>query len=253
MRASRYLGDLGGLSEDRQLILLDLRGTGQSAIPADHSSYRCDRMLDDILQLQGHLRLDRIDVLAHSAGANLAVQYAALHPQRVNKLVLVGPSTRAVGLEASAEMRREIVMLRQAEPWGAEALAAFERIQAGTGTDNDGAAIGPLWYAQWDDTAKADDEASDDEVNREAAKAFGSEGAFDPQTTRVALAALSLKVLVLIGELDVNTPPRLGREVAALFPNGKLVVRPGVGHALPWLDDAAWFTSTAVTFLSEDL
>ncbi|NUK21095.1 alpha/beta fold hydrolase, partial [Streptomyces lunaelactis] len=28
MRASAYLGDLGGLSTHRQLVLLDLRGTG---------------------------------------------------------------------------------------------------------------------------------------------------------------------------------------------------------------------------------
>jgi proline iminopeptidase len=252
MRASSYLGDLGGLSAHRQLILLDLRGTGQSAIPADHSSYRCDRLVDDISRLQDHLRLDHMDVLAHSAGANLALQYAALHPQQVNKLVLVGPSTRAVGFEISSEMRREIIMLRQGEPWGAEALAAFDRIQAGTGTDDDGAAIGPLWYAQWDDTAKADDEASDEQVNREAAKAFGSEGAFDPEATRSALATVSLPVLVLIGELDVNTPPRVASEVAALFSQGKIVVGPGVGHALPWLDDRDWFISTVVEFLSGD-
>lgn len=34
MRASGYLGDLGGLSERRRLIKLDLRGTGDSARPA---------------------------------------------------------------------------------------------------------------------------------------------------------------------------------------------------------------------------
>jgi proline iminopeptidase len=35
MQASVYLGALGGLSSHRQLIMLDLRGTGQSAIPDD--------------------------------------------------------------------------------------------------------------------------------------------------------------------------------------------------------------------------
>jgi pimeloyl-ACP methyl ester carboxylesterase len=33
MQASAYLGDLGGLSAHRRLVLLDLRGTGASAIP----------------------------------------------------------------------------------------------------------------------------------------------------------------------------------------------------------------------------
>jgi pimeloyl-ACP methyl ester carboxylesterase len=49
MQDSGYLGDLGGLSARRQLIMLDPRGTGQSAIPEDAASYRCDRLADDVV------------------------------------------------------------------------------------------------------------------------------------------------------------------------------------------------------------
>jgi proline iminopeptidase len=59
MRDSRYLGDLGGLSARRQLILLDLRGTGQSAVPDDAASYRCDRLAGDVYALQEHLGTGR--------------------------------------------------------------------------------------------------------------------------------------------------------------------------------------------------
>jgi hypothetical protein len=48
MQASAYLGDLGGLSAHRWLVLLDLRGTGESAIPADPATYRCDRQVDHV-------------------------------------------------------------------------------------------------------------------------------------------------------------------------------------------------------------
>jgi pimeloyl-ACP methyl ester carboxylesterase len=47
-RASDYLGDLGGLAAHRQLVLLDHRGTGASATPAEVASYRCDRLVDDV-------------------------------------------------------------------------------------------------------------------------------------------------------------------------------------------------------------
>src|ERR1700728_2938205 len=77
MRDSLYLGALGGLAAFRQLIMLDLRGTGQSAVPADPASYRCDRQVDDVAALLDHLGLDRADLLGHSAGANIAVQIAA--------------------------------------------------------------------------------------------------------------------------------------------------------------------------------
>lgn len=74
MRASAYLG---GLTAHRRLILLDLRGTGDSAVPTDPATYRCDRLVDDVEALRVHLGLDRMDLLAHSAGGSLAMLYAA--------------------------------------------------------------------------------------------------------------------------------------------------------------------------------
>jgi pimeloyl-ACP methyl ester carboxylesterase len=248
MRDSVYLGDLGGLSASRRLLILDLRGTGQSAAPADPASYRCDRLVDDVAALRDHLGFDRMDLLGHSAGANIAVRYAARHPGLVSKLALVGPSTRAVGLLPSSEMRREIVGLRRGEPWFAEADASFERLQAGSETDEDWEAMAPLFYGRWDATAQADSAANEEQVNEEAAGVFAGPGAFDPEATRAALAAFTSPVLVLAGEVDMNTPPRVAAELAALFPDARLVVQPGAGH-YPWLDDPAWFTAALAKFL----
>jgi len=72
MRASAYLGNLGGLDAHRRLALLDLRGTGDSSVPKDPSTYRCDRLVDDVEALRVHLGLERMDLLAHSAGGSLA-------------------------------------------------------------------------------------------------------------------------------------------------------------------------------------
>ena len=87
-RASAYLDDLGGLSAHRQLIMLDTRGTGMSAVPADPASYRCDRLVEDVDALREHLSLDRLGLLGHSAGASVAAQYAANHQGRLGKLAL---------------------------------------------------------------------------------------------------------------------------------------------------------------------
>ena len=61
MQASAYLGDLGGLSAHRTLILVDLRGTGASSVPGDPASYRCDRLVDDVEALRTHLMEDGVD------------------------------------------------------------------------------------------------------------------------------------------------------------------------------------------------
>jgi proline iminopeptidase len=249
MRASACLGDLGGLSRHRRLILLDLRGTGDSAIPADPSSYRCDRLVDDVLALQDHLGLARADVLGHSAGTNIAVQYVLSHPHRVGRLILVTPSGRSVDREPDAEMRRQIVSLRQGEPWFKDAAAAFERIAAGGGAEEDWAALAPFFYGRWDAAAQAHDAAGEEQTNEEAAIAFAAEGAFDPAATRAGLADLRTPVLVIGGSLDLQRPPAVTAEYAALFANSRLVVQPGAGH-FPWLDDAGQFVAAVTEFLN---
>src|SRR4051795_5221958 len=48
MLDSAYFLDLGGLAEHRAFARLDLRGTGESGVPADPASYRCDRQVADV-------------------------------------------------------------------------------------------------------------------------------------------------------------------------------------------------------------
>jgi proline iminopeptidase len=248
MQDSAYLGELGGLSAHRQLIMVDCRGTGQSATPQDATSYRCDRLVDDVEALREHLELDRLDLLAHCAGANLAALYAARFPERVGKLALITPSTMAVGIAATGQSRREIALLRKDEPWFAAAFAALEAIVASHADDNSWKAIDPFFYGRWDAAAQAHQAAQNGHRNEEAAAAFGAEGAYDPDATRAALAAFSAPVLLLAGEVDLNTIPRVAAEFAELFPNAEFVVQSEAGH-FPWLDDADRFVATTATFL----
>ncbi|MFI0219504.1 alpha/beta fold hydrolase [Streptomyces lydicus] len=242
---SAYLGDLGGLSAYRQLILLDLRGTGRSAIPDDTSSYRCDRLVDDVEALRKHLGLPRMDLLGHSAGTNIATQYAAAYPERVSKLALIGPSTRAVGVAITGETRRELAQLRKNEPWFPEAFAALQAITEGTGSDWE--AVAPFFWGRWDATAQQHHTASQPR-NQEAVALFAAEGAFNPESTRAALAACEAPVLLLTGEFDVNSPPVSAVKFAEVFPDATLVVQPGASH-YPWFDDADWFVATTAAFL----
>ncbi|MFD4526217.1 alpha/beta fold hydrolase [Streptomyces sp. NPDC058470] len=248
MQASVYLGDLGGLSAHRQLVMPDLRGTGQSQTPEDASSYRCDRLVDDVEALREHLGLEKVDLLAHSGGTNLAALYAARHPERVGRLALITPSVMAVGLAITGELRRETARLRRDEPWFPAAFAALEAITSGRATDDSWEAVAPFLYGRWDERARAHHAAEDAQRNNEAAAAYGAEGAFDPDATRAALAQLGAPVLLLAGEADLNSPPRAMTELAELFPNATLVVQPGAGH-FPWLDDAERFVATTAAFL----
>lgn len=251
MHASAYLGDLGGLpaAAGRSLVLLDLRGTGGSETPADPSSYRVDRQVDDVEALRAHLGLEQIDALAHSASGDLALLYAGRYPERIRSLVLVAARARAAGIEFPLQARREALALRSGEPWYDEAVPAFERAMAGDATENDWRFLDRLTYGRWDAAAEAHAALGEDGCNEEAARAYPGPGAFDDAASvREVLATLDAPVLVLAGELDPSPRPDKAAEVAALFPRGELVVQPGAAH-IPWLDDPEFFVRTVSGFL----
>ncbi|MGW1747468.1 alpha/beta fold hydrolase [Streptomyces sp. NPDC002092] len=247
MQASSYLGDLGGLANQRRLVLLDLRGTGDSAVPENPATYRCDHLVDDVEALRAHLGLERMDLLAHSAGGSLAMLYAARHPERVARLVLVTCTPWALGKQPSAEDRLAAARLRSGEPWFEDVFPAFEEWVAGK-ADFD-PAFAPFFYGRWDEAAAEHDARV--EFNDEAADVYGSDGVYDPPATTAALARVAAPVLVLAGELDGGPRPELARTTADVFPNAEFTVQPGAGH-YPWVDDPQWFARRVAAFLDRD-
>lgn len=240
MQDADYLNDLGTVAGLPPLLLLDLRGTGRSERPADPDTYRVDRQVDDVEALRRHLGLDRLDLLGHSAGASLALLYAARHPDRVGRLVLVCPSGAAVDLEITDADRRAVAELRRDEPWYPPAHAAFTRIWAGTATAADWSAITPFTQGRWDGEREARLAGEASRQNPDAAARYYADGALDPAATRAALATVAAPVLLVAGQHDVSLPPDCAARFAGLFRQARLVVQPGAGHH-PWLDDPAAF------------
>jgi pimeloyl-ACP methyl ester carboxylesterase len=249
MLDSAYFRDLGGLAEHRAFARLDLRGTGESEVPADPASYRCDRQVADVEAVRRHLGLDRIDLMGHSAGANLAYRYAERHPDRLGRLLLVTPSTRGVGIEIYDGDRTAAARQRSDEPWYAAAAAALERVQEGSEDEDDWRAVSAFMYGRWDDEAQAYEAWMDERRHEPLAMAYGAEGAFDPEATRAALAALDVPVVVLAGGCDAGNPPPVMAQVAALFPRGELVVQEDGGH-FPWVDEPARFVELVGPFVA---
>jgi pimeloyl-ACP methyl ester carboxylesterase len=248
-RAAGYLGDLGGLDRSRRLVLLDPRGVGLSADPADPATFRVDRLTGDVESLRDHLGLDRMDLLAHSAGAVLATLYAAAYPQRLSRLILVTPGLAAAGVEGTEEEFRAALARRAAEPWYPAALAALEKIMAGDLSMEAFRASRPFFYGRWDQAAQAHATAGVSERHQAAREGFFAGATIDPPATRAALAKLTAPVLLYAGDLDPMVTPAMVREAAPLFGGATVAVQPGAAH-FPWVDDPAAFAAGVGPFLS---
>jgi len=79
------------LSDHYRCISLDLLGFGESPSPAD-ATFTIEEHVDSIRATIHSLKLDAPFILVgHSLGSLLAARYAAMHPSRVSRLVLVSP------------------------------------------------------------------------------------------------------------------------------------------------------------------
>jgi proline iminopeptidase len=82
--------DLTPLGRNHAVLYFDQRGSGRSDMP-DTLRLTADLMIEDLEALRRAFHLDHLTLLGHSWGGGLAVLYASRYPERVQRLVLVGP------------------------------------------------------------------------------------------------------------------------------------------------------------------
>lgn len=90
-RASQWLYQIWEFSDVSRVIALDMRGHGQSDKP--DSSYAMAELVGDLEKALRALHVtEPIVLVGHSFGGAFAAEYAATHPEQIEKLVLVATS-----------------------------------------------------------------------------------------------------------------------------------------------------------------
>ncbi len=247
-RAAAYLENLAGLAALRTLILLDPRAVGRSEVPADPSTLRCDRLARDVEAVREHLVLERLDLLGHSAGTIVAQAWAAQHPDRVGRLVLVTPSDSLQG-GTRADVA-DIRASRSDEPWYADAAEAQELLEDAPPSERASLerATRPFFYGRWDERTRTHAASADTQSSKRAVLGFG--GDVDGGALLAGLAQVTAPVLVVGGDRDALTGVTAVHAVAASFPNARAAVVPGAGH-FPWVDEPEAFLNVLAPFLRD--
>lgn len=248
-RASTYLRDLGGLNGSRTLVLLDSRGTGASDRPDTPEQLQAQHLAQDLDDVREHLGLETMDLVAHSAGAIVAQLYAAAHPHRLHRLVLVTPSGRLQG--HTGEDIPAIVASRKGEPGYDEAIEAYGAYDHAPATERRrlDAITRPLMYGIWNDVTAAHAAAAGSEMDRVAESNFRPPpGTVDDAAVTAALAEVAAPVLVVAGDKDGATGVAGARAVAASFKDARLEILEGLGH-FPWVEQPAAFVPVVSDFL----
>jgi len=198
----RLRGWVESLREEWRLILVDLRGHGQSDKPHDPAAYRFSVLASDILAVLDDLGIASAAVFGFSLGAEVALRLAASHPDRVNAVAAIGSDPAAVGFadlpreegEGDAQARR---FEREGMGWLAAKLEAQGRPDAARLM----AQADPLAMAAW-------------------LRAWGEDAPL-PQR----FVDLSMPLLFAWGEREIE-----GWDVPILPPGARLVIVPGADH-----------------------
>ena len=247
--SSRLLGDLGGLDRECQLVLVDPRGCGRSDPPPRDDLYRLADFAADLELLRDHLNLRRIALLGHSAGGSIALAYAAEHPERVERLVLVGAFARFADEHESAAAAMRAA--RSGEPWYRDAVAVGETV-ARADRSMTGAELGALLargagfcFARYGPRQAAYAALMRDEgVNVSAWLAQDED-----EDLRPLLPHITAPTLVVTGDADCLVAPAASQEIAEGLPHGRIVVLADAGH-YPWVDQPDPFRSAVSAFLA---
>jgi pimeloyl-ACP methyl ester carboxylesterase/DNA-binding CsgD family transcriptional regulator len=213
------------LSAGIRLVRYDERGNGLSDHDVDDLSF--DRWVEDLECLVDHLGLPRFSLLGISQGGAVAVEYAARHPENVDRLVLYGAFARGWAHHESSLARRR---------W----RALLDLVEAGWGSDNP--AYRQLFTTLF--APDADDEQSRwfNELQRNATRpdiAARLIRAFGDIDVAARLAQVRAPTLVMHAGDDACVSCEEGRRIASAIPGARFVMLDSRNHAL-LATDPAW-------------
>jgi pimeloyl-ACP methyl ester carboxylesterase len=227
------LADLAGLYDSLELLILEPRGTGRSTRPADAAAYDFEHYVADLEELRVQLGAERIDLLGFSHGGMVAMAYAAAHPDRVGRLLLVATlAHRDAGLDA--EMERGLVE-REGEPWYPDARAAFDEEEEADFEDDEALAENvsrqwPLYFGHYGDREAAFVQTLAGLVpNADALRRFNSE-IWPSLDLRPVLGRIEATTLVVAGDRDFIAPPAAAATIGDAIEGAEVVVVPEAGH-----------------------
>jgi pimeloyl-ACP methyl ester carboxylesterase/DNA-binding CsgD family transcriptional regulator len=205
-----------GVAQGYTLIRYDHLGVGMSDRTVHETDLTLDGEVATLRALLDELGLERVTLFGGSSGSCTAIAFAAMHPERVDRLLLYG--SYADGAAITAPDVAEAILGTVRAHWGLGARLLSNIF------------LGDADSAAHDRFARFQRDAATAET---AADLLALVYRLD---VRAHLARVRVPTLVVHRRDDRAIPYRLGRAVAAAIPGATFMPLPGSAH-FPWHDD----------------
>ena len=101
-----FAGQIDVFARDYHVYALDTRGHGQT--PRGDAPFTIRQFADDLLAFMDAHGIGKAHILGFSDGGNIAMVFAMMYPERVDKLILDGANLDAGGVKRSIQIPIEI-------------------------------------------------------------------------------------------------------------------------------------------------
>ncbi len=255
------------LEQHLRMIYFDQRGTGRSERPPSND-YAMSHLVQDIESLRNSFGIHQISLMGHSFGATVAVEYAARHPEHVQKLIVVDgaenlPQTlelwskeiqdkdpTAWGEALRSESSRALLKARAKHDACAATQALFSMEVAALGKV-DGAAF-HNWQQfhdqQYQKQQAGLDKASGLRNTGEISKAYFSPGSKFLCYHFTDYSKLTMPTLVIVGKYDGAVGVEQMRSFAKRLPHAQFDEFANSAH-FPYAEEPAKFEHDVTAFL----
>lgn len=223
---------MAGLTSRFRVVRPDLRGFGETPLPAEQFGFA-----DDVIALLDRLDIGRVAVVGSSMGGRVALELAAGWPDRVNALVLLCPAFRGVDSTAAADEfeEREETLLEAGDIDGAVELNVATWL--GPEASKETRKLVALMQRHAFDVQLAAEEGDD----------VPELDAVHPD-----LADIRAPTLIVSGDLDMDHFRNVAEHLRRTIEKSRLVTLTWAGH-LPSLERPDDVTDLLTTFLAETL
>ncbi|HEX8320391.1 alpha/beta hydrolase [Longimicrobium sp.] len=251
---SGYLApDLQRLAHGRTLLVYDQRGEGRSDSVRSVEQPGLEEHVQDLEALRRHFGMERMRLFGHSGGAAIAVRYAGVHPQHVERVLLVAPPP-FVGAAYREQTGQRFLARLDSATW-----ARMRALEASIAQAEDPAPLCRELIATMLPRAFLADStalgrmrgdfcgAPPERLRTRAARRDAFLRSQQGRDWHALLERIRVPVLIIHGEQDA-IPAEAARELARALPDGRVLILPLADH-LPWLDQPEQFFSAADAFL----
>jgi len=223
------------LSADYRVIRIDLPGFGLTG-PDPTGDYSDARAIRVLIGLMDQLGIDRASLVGNSLGGRIAWNFAAQHPERLTRLVLVSPDGFASpGFEYDRAPKTPLVM--KVLPHVAPRGLLKANLAAGYGRPE---TLSEATLTRYRDMLLAPG------VRRAILARMAQVILKEPGPT---LSRITAPTLLLWGERDAMIPISNAADYQRYLPDATLVRLPGLGH-LPFEEDPAGSLPPVERFLA---